>query len=95
MRGLNEEGNAANYAETEHAFVYFQPNGSMKIASYVQVRGSIPLIWSMKPNLKKIELYLILTLKIFFEKLLPGSKSCFFSFLTKTINNRAANMLLC
>lgn len=24
----------------------------MKLASYVQIRGSIPLIWSMKPNLK-------------------------------------------
>lgn len=35
VRGLNEEGNAANYAETEHAFVSFQPNGSMKIASFV------------------------------------------------------------
>lgn len=24
----------------------------MNVASYVQIRGSIPLIWSMKPNLK-------------------------------------------
>jgi hypothetical protein len=23
VRGLNEEGNAANYAETEHVFAYF------------------------------------------------------------------------
>jgi hypothetical protein len=35
VRGLDEEGNAANYAETEHAIVSFQPNGSMKIANFV------------------------------------------------------------
>jgi len=51
-RGLDMEGNAANYVETEHVFVHYMPNGPIKIASYVQVRGSIPLIWSMKPNLK-------------------------------------------
>ena len=50
-RGLDREGNAANFVETEHIFVqYNQPK--MKVASLVQIRGSIPLIWSMKPNMK-------------------------------------------
>jgi hypothetical protein len=50
-RGLDREGNAANFVETEHIFVqYNQPR--MKVASLVQIRGSIPLIWSMKPNMK-------------------------------------------
>ena len=50
-RGLDREGNAANFAETEHIFVQFEKS-HMNVASYVQIRGSIPLIWSMKPNLK-------------------------------------------
>lgn len=51
-RGLDREGNAANFVETEHIFVHYDNVGRMKIASYVQTRGSIPLIWSMKPNMK-------------------------------------------
>ena len=51
-RGLDIEGHAANFVETEHVFVHHQSSGTLKIASYVQTRGSIPLIWSMKPNLK-------------------------------------------
>lgn len=47
-RGLDREGNTANFVETENIFIQ---NGT-KIASYVQIRGSIPLLWSMKPNLK-------------------------------------------
>jgi phosphatidylinositol 4-phosphatase len=50
-RGLDQEGFAANFAETEHIFVHHEKD-SITVASYVQIRGSIPLIWSMKPNLK-------------------------------------------
>jgi len=50
-RGLDSEGCAANFVETEHIFVQFQQSG-LHVASYVQIRGSIPLVWSMKPNLK-------------------------------------------
>lgn len=38
--------------ETEHIFVLFKEDHTMNVASYVQIRGSIPAIWSMKPNLK-------------------------------------------
>lgn len=51
-RGLDDEGNAANFAETEHIFVHYKDDHTMSVASYVQTRGSITLIWSMKPNLK-------------------------------------------
>jgi len=51
-RGLDREGNAANFVETEHIFVQYDTQLKMKIASFVQIRGSIPLLWSMKPNLK-------------------------------------------
>lgn len=50
-RGIDLEGRVANFVESEHIFVVHGPN-SMKVASYVQTRGSIPLLWSMKPNLK-------------------------------------------
>lgn len=51
VRGLDQDGNAANYVETEHIFVH-NKGSTMSVASYVQTRGSITLIWSMKPNLK-------------------------------------------
>jgi len=52
VRGLDQEGNAANFVETEHIFAHSKINGVTSVASYVQTRGSITLIWSMKPNLK-------------------------------------------
>ena len=51
-RGIDREGNAANFVETEHIFVQYDSMQRMKVASLVQTRGSIPLLWSMKPNLK-------------------------------------------
>jgi hypothetical protein len=50
-RGLDREGNAANFVETEHIFVQYDQNQRMKVGAYVQIRGSIPLLWTMKPNL--------------------------------------------
>ena len=50
-RGLDQDGNAANFVETEHIFVQYEVD-HMVVASYVQIRGSIPLLWTMKPNLK-------------------------------------------
>mmetsp|Transcript_13167 Transcript_13167/g.20472 ORF Transcript_13167/g.20472 Transcript_13167/m.20472 type:complete len:266 (+) Transcript_13167:231-1028(+) len=51
-RGLDDEGNAANFVETEHIFVQYMPSQEINVSSYVQIRGSIPLLWSMKPNMK-------------------------------------------
>uniref|UniRef100_A0A4W6CE20 SAC1 like phosphatidylinositide phosphatase b n=1 Tax=Lates calcarifer TaxID=8187 RepID=A0A4W6CE20_LATCA len=47
VRGIDSEGHAANYVETEQIVQY----NSAK-ASYVQTRGSIPFYWSQRPNLK-------------------------------------------
>uniref|UniRef100_A0A4W5RX54 SAC1 like phosphatidylinositide phosphatase b n=1 Tax=Hucho hucho TaxID=62062 RepID=A0A4W5RX54_9TELE len=47
VRGIDSEGHAANFVETEQIVQY---NGGK--ASFVQTRGSIPFYWSQRPNLK-------------------------------------------
>ncbi|XP_004640730.1 phosphatidylinositide phosphatase SAC1 isoform X1 [Octodon degus] len=47
VRGIDSEGHAANFVETEQIVHY---GGSR--ASFVQTRGSIPVFWSQRPNLK-------------------------------------------
>jgi len=46
-RGIDAEGHAANFVETEQILEY----GAI-ICSFVQTRGSIPIHWSQKPNLR-------------------------------------------
>ncbi|KAF8781883.1 phosphatidylinositol-3-phosphatase SAC1-like [Argiope bruennichi] len=47
MRGLDADGQAANFVETEQIV---ECDGSK--SSFVQTRGSIPLFWNQFPNLK-------------------------------------------
>lgn len=47
-RGLDSEGNPANFVETEQ--IIYLPGGH--IYSFVQIRGSVPLFWSQRPTLK-------------------------------------------
>ncbi|XP_065914970.1 phosphatidylinositol-3-phosphatase SAC1-like [Dysidea avara] len=47
MRGIDTEGHVANFVETEQIAIH----GTMK-ASFVQVRGSIPLFWRQVPELQ-------------------------------------------
>ncbi|KAJ8303637.1 hypothetical protein KUTeg_020033 [Tegillarca granosa] len=47
VRGIDTEGQVANFVETEQII---QCDGHM--GSYVQIRGSIPIYWSQRPNLK-------------------------------------------
>uniref|UniRef100_A0A8C4WRR4 Phosphatidylinositol-3-phosphatase SAC1 n=1 Tax=Eptatretus burgeri TaxID=7764 RepID=A0A8C4WRR4_EPTBU len=47
VRGIDQEGHAANYVETEQIIQY---NGTK--ASFVQTRGSMPFFWSQRPDLK-------------------------------------------
>lgn len=47
VRGIDETGNVANFVESE---AIVECNGS--VASFVQTRGSIPLFWSQKPNIR-------------------------------------------
>ncbi|KAG8442678.1 hypothetical protein GDO86_011464 [Hymenochirus boettgeri] len=47
VRGIDSEGHAANFVETEQIVHY---NGNK--ASFIQTRGSIPFYWSQRPNLR-------------------------------------------
>jgi len=47
MRGVDDEGEVANFVETEQILCF-----QGEFSSYVQTRGSIPLYWSQKPCLK-------------------------------------------
>lgn len=65
-RGVDEEGNCANYVETEQILVYQKHK-----FSFVQIRGSVPVFWSQPgykyrppPRLDRgIYLHLTLTLE--------------------------------
>lgn len=46
-RGVDENGNVANYVETEQILIMRD-----RITSYVQIRGSIPLQWSSPVHMK-------------------------------------------
>ncbi|MCP9260468.1 Phosphatidylinositide phosphatase SAC1 [Dirofilaria immitis] len=53
MRGVSTNGHSANYVETEQ-LVEYDKDGDPKqryLTALVQIRGSIPLFWSQKPNL--------------------------------------------
>lgn len=47
VRGIDSEGQVANYVETEQIVQY---DGNR--CSLVQTRGSVPVFWSQRPNLK-------------------------------------------
>ena len=47
-RGIDSKGETANFVETEQILVF----GTGKISSYVQIRGSIPLLWSSPVHCK-------------------------------------------
>ena len=47
-RGIDESGHVANFVETEQILLF--PDG--KVTSFVQIRGSIPILWSSPVHLK-------------------------------------------
>ncbi|XP_052818647.1 phosphatidylinositol-3-phosphatase SAC1-like [Mya arenaria] len=47
VRGLDNKGQVANFVETEQIVIHNDTS-----CSFVQTRGSIPLYWSQRPNLK-------------------------------------------
>ncbi|CAF0811378.1 unnamed protein product [Adineta steineri] len=47
IRGINDDGQVANYVETEQILQMDDV-----LCSYVQIRGSIPCYWSQLPNLR-------------------------------------------
>jgi hypothetical protein len=52
VRGADTDGYVANYVETEQ--IIASKRDPSLIFSYVQVRGSIPLIWSQYPDLSRL-----------------------------------------
>jgi hypothetical protein len=48
MRGIDEEGNVANFVETEHICLF----ADGRQTSFVQIRGSIPIFWSSPVSMK-------------------------------------------
>jgi hypothetical protein len=53
-RGVDHEGQVANYNETEQIVTVDSPSGADASAqiSYVQIRGSIPVFWAEINNLR-------------------------------------------
>jgi phosphatidylinositol-bisphosphatase len=51
-RGVNDDGNVANFVETEQIIVY----GDI-IASFLQIRGSVPIFWEQ--NFKQGKWYVL------------------------------------
>ena len=45
------QGVVANFVETEQLVEVTTPSGTV-VSSFVQIRGSIPLLWSQIPNIK-------------------------------------------
>ena len=50
IRGADLNGNVANFVETEEILVYREQNGIGHILSFLQIRGSIPIIFTQEPN---------------------------------------------
>jgi len=50
-RGLDYQGNSSNFAETEQILI-INELGEARLFSFLQTRGSVPLVWEQKPSLK-------------------------------------------
>jgi len=51
-RGADAKGEVANFVETEQLVELSGAEGGGIVSSFVQIRGSIPLLWSQVPNIK-------------------------------------------
>lgn len=54
MRGSGADGHSANFVETEQIIQFDKENDIHRryLTSFLQTRGSIPLYWSQRPNLR-------------------------------------------
>jgi hypothetical protein len=53
VRGNDENGYSANFAETEELLFYKESEESqLQVLSYYIIRGSVPLYWSQNRDLK-------------------------------------------
>lgn len=51
-RGADPQGSVANFVESEQLVLLEDKQGNTTLSSFVQIRGSIPLLWSQIPNIK-------------------------------------------
>lgn len=51
IRGADVNGNVANFVETEE-ILYLNEGDKIDILSFVQIKGSVPLIWNQEPCLQ-------------------------------------------
>jgi phosphatidylinositol 4-phosphatase len=51
-RGVDHDGNVANFNETEQILVVESPDDNTSRMSFVQIRGSIPIFWAEVNNLR-------------------------------------------
>lgn len=52
IRGADNEGRVANSSENEEIVIYKDKDNNINIASFMQIRGSIPLQWKQEPSLQ-------------------------------------------
>ena len=52
IRGADNNGNVANTVETEEIITFKDDEGNINIYSFIEIRGSIPLLWKQEPNMQ-------------------------------------------
>ena len=52
IRGADSKGKVANSVETEEILTYKDNEECINICSFIQIRGSIPIIWTQEPNMQ-------------------------------------------
>ena len=50
IRGADSNGNVANSVESEEIITFRDNEGKINICSFIEIRGSIPLMWEQEPN---------------------------------------------
>ena len=50
IRGADGNGNVANTVETEEILTFKDDEENINICSFIEIRGSIPLIWTQEPS---------------------------------------------
>jgi len=50
VRGADEKGHVANFVETEQ-IIEAEGGPAIGLASFVQTRGSMPMLWQQYPNI--------------------------------------------
>jgi hypothetical protein len=85
-RGTDSMGNVSNFAETEQ-IISFMNEDHFDVYTYLQTRGSIPIVWKQTPNMSWSP-------KVLIEQNSMRMKSVFENHLNKMKNTYKANHLI-